>query len=93
MTPNRIVIVGGGVAAVRCAFELRRRGYDRGLQLLSAESTVPYDRTLVSKALIGGQPVLQEQLFLQPPGAYRDADIDLQLGARVSSLDAAASPP
>jgi NADPH-dependent 2,4-dienoyl-CoA reductase/sulfur reductase-like enzyme len=84
---NRIVIVGGGVAAVRCAFELRRQGYDGHLHLLSAESTPPYDRTLASKALISGQPVLPEQLFLQKPGAYRDADVDLHLQARVSSLD------
>ena len=90
MTPNRIVIVGGGVAAVQCAFELRRQGYDGHLQLLSAESSPPYDRTLASKGLISGQPVLPEQLFLKAPDAYRDADIELRLAARVSSLDAAA---
>ena len=91
MTPSRVVIVGGGTAAVRCAFELRRQGYDGHLRLLSAESTPPYDRTLVSKALISGRPVLPELLFLQAAHAYRDADVDLQLEARVSSLDATAN--
>ena len=90
MTANRIVVVGGGVAAVRCAFELRRQGYAGRLTVLSAESTAPYDRTLASKALISGQPVVPEQLFLQPPEAYGDADVDLQLEARVISLDVAA---
>jgi NADPH-dependent 2,4-dienoyl-CoA reductase/sulfur reductase-like enzyme len=55
--PDHAVIVGGGVAAMRCALELRERGFDGQVSMLSAESTPPYDRTLVSKALISGDPV------------------------------------
>jgi NADPH-dependent 2,4-dienoyl-CoA reductase/sulfur reductase-like enzyme len=87
--PGQVVIVGGGVAAMRCAFELRERGFDGQLSMLSAESTPPYDRTLVSKALISGDPVDAERLLLQSLDAYNDAGIELRLGVRATALEAA----
>jgi 3-phenylpropionate/trans-cinnamate dioxygenase ferredoxin reductase component len=84
---NRVVIVGGGVAAMRCAVELRALGYDGRLLMLSAEDTPPYDRTLVSKALISGEEVGDERLLLQPLAAYADSDIELRLGVRAAALD------
>lgn len=87
--PDQVVIVGGGVAAMRCAHELRERGFDGHLCMLSAESTPPYDRTLVSKALISGDPVDAERLLLQSLEAYNDAAIELRLGVRATALEAA----
>jgi NADPH-dependent 2,4-dienoyl-CoA reductase/sulfur reductase-like enzyme len=87
--PDQVVIVGGGVAAMRCAFELRERGFDGHLSMLSAESAPPYDRTLVSKALISGDPVDGERLRLQSLEAYDDAGIELRLGVRATTLEAA----
>ncbi len=84
---NRVLIIGGGVAAMRCALELRRHGYDGGVRMVSAEATPPYDRTLVSKELLSGDPVNDQRLLLQPPGVYEDAAIELQLGARATALD------
>jgi 3-phenylpropionate/trans-cinnamate dioxygenase ferredoxin reductase component len=86
---DHVVIVGGGVAAMRCAFELRERGFDGRLSMLCAEGTPPYDRTLVSKALIAGDPVGDERLLLQSREAYDDAAIELRLGVRVTALEAA----
>jgi len=79
--PDQVVIVGGVVAAMRCAFELRERGFDGHLSMLCAESTPPYDRTLVSKALISGEPVDPERLLMQSLEAYNDAGIELRLGS------------
>jgi NAD(P)H-nitrite reductase large subunit len=87
--PDQVVIVGGGVAAMRCAFELRERGFDGHLSMLCAESTPPYDRTLVSKALISGAPVDAERLLLQSLEAYNDAGIELRLGVGATALEAA----
>jgi 3-phenylpropionate/trans-cinnamate dioxygenase ferredoxin reductase subunit len=87
--PDQVVIVGGGVAAMRCAFELRERGFDGRLTMLSAETTPPYDRTLVSKALLSGDPVGAERLLLQSLEAYDDAGIELRLGVRATALEAA----
>jgi NADPH-dependent 2,4-dienoyl-CoA reductase/sulfur reductase-like enzyme len=87
--PDQVVIVGGGVAAMRCAFELRERGFDGHVCMLSAESTPPYDRTLVSKALISGDPVNAERLLLQSLKASNNAAIELRFGARATALEAA----
>jgi 3-phenylpropionate/trans-cinnamate dioxygenase ferredoxin reductase component len=86
---DHVVMVGGGVAAMRCAFELREQGFDGRLSVLCAETTPPYDRTLVSKALIAGDPVADERLLLRSRDAYDDADIELRLGVRATGLKAA----
>jgi 3-phenylpropionate/trans-cinnamate dioxygenase ferredoxin reductase component len=86
---GHVVIVGGGVAAMRCAFELREQGFDGRLSMLCAETTPPYDRTLVSKALIAGDTVDDERLLLQSRDAYNDAAIELRLGVRATGLEAA----
>jgi 3-phenylpropionate/trans-cinnamate dioxygenase ferredoxin reductase component len=88
---DHVVIVGGGVAAMRCALELRERGFDGRLSMLCAETTPPYDRTLVSKALIAGDPVDDERLLLQSRDAYDDAAVELRLGVRATRLEAADS--
>jgi NADPH-dependent 2,4-dienoyl-CoA reductase/sulfur reductase-like enzyme len=62
--PNRVLIIGGGVAAMRCALELRGQDYDGGLRMVSAEASPPYDRTLVSKELLSGHPVDDRRLRL-----------------------------
>lgn len=84
---GHVVIVGGGVAAMRCAFELREQGHSGRISMVSAESTPPYDRTLVSKDLLSGDPVDSDLLLLQPAEAYADAAIDLRLGARATGLE------
>jgi NADPH-dependent 2,4-dienoyl-CoA reductase/sulfur reductase-like enzyme len=62
--PNLVLIIGGGVAAMRCTLEPRRQGYDGGLRMVSAEAIPPYDRTLVSKELLSGHPVDDQRLRL-----------------------------
>jgi NADPH-dependent 2,4-dienoyl-CoA reductase/sulfur reductase-like enzyme len=84
---ERVLIVGGGVAAMRCALELRTQGYGGRICMVAAEATPPYDRTLVSKALLSGDRVDDARLLLQPSEAYEDAAIDLRLGVRATGLD------
>mmetsp|Transcript_6974 Transcript_6974/g.5227 ORF Transcript_6974/g.5227 Transcript_6974/m.5227 type:complete len:97 (+) Transcript_6974:273-563(+) len=48
---KHFVIVGGGPAAVSCAETLRQSGFTGQVTLISNESIVPYDRTLLTKAL------------------------------------------
>ena len=84
---ERVLIIGGGVAAVRCALELRTQGYDGHICMVSAERTLPYDRTLVSKDLLSGDRVDEARLLLQPAEVYADAEIDLRLGVEATGLD------
>jgi NADPH-dependent 2,4-dienoyl-CoA reductase/sulfur reductase-like enzyme len=83
--PQNVVIVGGGVAAHRCAFDLRTGGYRGKLTILSKETHPPYDRTLVSKdMLLAGAP---EPIGLSDADRYRRAGVDLRLGVEARSLD------
>ena len=48
-------MVGGGLAGVRAAAELRARGYAGALTLLAAEQIDPYDRPPLTKAVLLGE--------------------------------------
>lgn len=85
---GRIVIVGGGVAATGCAFELRACGYDGDVVLLAAELHAPYDRTLLSKDLLLGAVEL-EDIVLRGAAEYAEHGIELRLGAPALGLDCA----
>jgi 3-phenylpropionate/trans-cinnamate dioxygenase ferredoxin reductase subunit len=87
---DRIVIVGGGVAAQRCAFALRRLGFEGAVELVSAELEAPYDRTLLSKDLLAGDE-LAPCVPLSPESAYADEGISMRLGVRAVRLDAGGS--
>lgn len=45
------VIVGGGPAGINCAITLRQSNYKGRIVIVSAEDIIPYDRTLLTKAL------------------------------------------
>jgi 3-phenylpropionate/trans-cinnamate dioxygenase ferredoxin reductase subunit len=81
-----VAIVGGGVAAQRCAFGLRDRGYEGPVTLVAREPELPYDRTLLSKGVLAADaPELRP---LRPRDAYDELDVRLLEGEAVG-LDAA----
>jgi NADPH-dependent 2,4-dienoyl-CoA reductase/sulfur reductase-like enzyme len=81
-----IVIVGGGLAAQRCAEGLRRRGYEGSLRILCAEPEPPYDRPPLSKELLAGE-VGEDRLAHRPAWWYEEKQVELLLGARAEGLD------
>ena len=83
-----VVIVGGGLAAQRCAEALRRRGYDGSVRLVCAEPEPPYDRPPLSKELLSGA-IDEQALSYRPAWWYREREVELLLGARAVGLDAA----
>jgi len=86
--PESILIVGGGAAGLAAADAARRAGYDRPVTILSAEADPPIDRPNLSKDfLAGGMP--DDWMPLRPPAYYDERGIELVLGARVVSIDAA----
>jgi 3-phenylpropionate/trans-cinnamate dioxygenase ferredoxin reductase component len=87
-TIERIVVVGGGVAAQRCAWRLRSLGFAGALTMVAGEAVPPYDRTMVSKDLLSGKASVGD-VMLRPVEAFADAGIELRLGARAASLDPA----
>ncbi len=54
-SPERIVVVGAGLAGLRTVEELRARDYAGEVTLVGAEARPPYDRPPLSKRLMAGE--------------------------------------
>ena len=80
-----IAIVGASLAGVSAASELRRRGFDGRVTLISDEGHLPYDRPPLSKGLLKGDREASD-ILLREESFFADNDIDLVLGSRVASL-------
>jgi 3-phenylpropionate/trans-cinnamate dioxygenase ferredoxin reductase component len=79
--PERIVVVGGGLAGLRTVEELRSRGYPGEVTLVGAETRPPYDRPPLSKRLMAGEladTTLREDLAT--------LGMQLRLGERATGL-------
>lgn len=89
-TPNRIAIVGGGVAGFSAAQELRARGHAGPIILVSAEG-LPYDRPPLSKGyLLGTEDAAR--ILLAPEAWYAEHGVEV-VAARATALDLSADRP
>jgi NADPH-dependent 2,4-dienoyl-CoA reductase/sulfur reductase-like enzyme/nitrite reductase/ring-hydroxylating ferredoxin subunit len=86
--PRCFVIVGVGAAGAVAAQTLRERGFGGRLVMLDAQNRVPYDRTVLSKYALSGEPGA-EKSPLQTQDYYRRHRIERRT-AQVVALDAAA---
>jgi 3-phenylpropionate/trans-cinnamate dioxygenase ferredoxin reductase subunit len=82
--PQRVLIVGAGLAGSRCAETLRAEGFDGEVVLAGAENYAPYERPALSKELLAGR---RDQIALRPHRFWREKDIELRLGARIRRID------
>lgn len=81
---ERVVVVGGGMAAVRLAEHLA--GDDRfAVTVLADEPHAPYNRILLSAVLEGTHS--PSALTLRSEAWFADHGIELRLGARVLEID------
>jgi len=80
-----VLLIGGGVASVRCARELRRHGFDGRILLVGDERMPPYNRPPLSKELLRDD--LPDVLVLaEPERWYERRDVRLLTGRRVLAL-------
>ena len=80
-----MVVVGGGMAAVRLAESLV--GADVSLTVLADEQHAPYNRIQLSAVLEGTHSA--DALTLRSPDWFEERGIDLRLGTRVLEIDRA----
>jgi len=81
-----LVIVGGSVAGLRTAEALRRNSYAGPITLLEADGDLPYDRTALSKKLLGADGAAAA-LHLRSREDLDRVGIEVRLRSRVDSLD------
>jgi NADPH-dependent 2,4-dienoyl-CoA reductase/sulfur reductase-like enzyme/nitrite reductase/ring-hydroxylating ferredoxin subunit len=86
VTPESVVILGGGAAGFAAAEMLRRDGYDGPITMLSADDAAPVDRPNLSKDYLAGT-AKEDWIPMRPPEFYTDQKIDLRLGVRATSID------
>jgi 3-phenylpropionate/trans-cinnamate dioxygenase ferredoxin reductase component len=87
---QRIVIVGGGLAAAKAVETVRDAGFDGALTLITEEPERPYERPPLSKGvLIGEQPVAE--VYVHEPDFYRDHDIDVVVDDAAVEVDRGAA--
>src|SRR5262249_55957734 len=84
--PDRIVIVGAGIAGATAALTLRSEGHRGDIVLIGAEREEPYRRPALSKALLAGLSV-PEPVRLRPPGVWARQGIALRTGVAATAID------
>ncbi|WP_293786696.1 NAD(P)/FAD-dependent oxidoreductase [uncultured Aeromicrobium sp.] len=81
---ERIVVVGGSLAAVHAIEALRDEAFDGEVVLVGAERHLPYDRPPLSKEALRGEPMPSP---LRDPEWYAEAGVRLELGTPARALD------
>jgi len=84
-----VLLIGGGVASVRCARTLRRRGFAGSVLLVGDEPSIPYNRPPLSKELLRGEAPV-ELTWAEQPEWYTRQRVELSLGVKVLELDVGA---
>jgi 3-phenylpropionate/trans-cinnamate dioxygenase ferredoxin reductase component len=82
---ERIVIVGGGQAAMQAVDTLRRKGFTGTLTLIGDEPWPPYQRPPLSKKYLAGA-LERERLLLRPLQFFAEHGVEAHLGHRVTDL-------
>ena len=83
-----VLLVGGGVASVRCARTLRRNGFAGSILLVGDEPVPPYNRPPLSKELLRDD-LPDELVSAEGPAWYARRSVELATGAAVTALDPA----
>lgn len=85
----RVVVIGGGVAAVSAAEAVRNAAPGATITVLSREDVLPYYRLNLTRYLAG--EVDANRLPLRPEPWYAEQRIDLRRGVEADRIDAASA--
>jgi 3-phenylpropionate/trans-cinnamate dioxygenase ferredoxin reductase component len=81
-----ILLIGGGVASVRCARALRKEGFEGRILLVGEEPDPPYNRPPLSKELLRDD-LPDDLVHAEPQRWYERRSVELVTGRRVTALD------
>ena len=82
------VIIGGGLAGAKAVESLREKGFGGRIIVCAEEDRLPYERPPLSKEFLAGKKSLMD-FTVHDSAWYRENGVDLRLGTRALSVDAA----
>ena len=89
MKTSKYLILGGGMVAGYAAKQLVEAGLKpRELTIVSADSSIPYERPPLSKGFLAGKDT-EASIFINTDDFYQAHDIEVRLNCVVSSVDSA----
>ena len=87
MKTSKYLILGGGMVAGYAAKQLVESGLKPGeLHILSADSSIPYERPPLSKGFLAGKDP-EASIFISAEDFYRKHEIEVQLNCVVDGVD------
>jgi 3-phenylpropionate/trans-cinnamate dioxygenase ferredoxin reductase subunit len=84
-----ILIVGGGHGGAQAAIALRQAKFEGSIAIVNAEPEYPYERPPLSKDYFAGDKAF-ERIMIRPAAFWEERSVDMLLGQRVETVDAAA---
>lgn len=84
-----VLIVGGGHGGAQAAIALRQAKFEGSIGVLNAENEYPYERPPLSKDYFAGDKAFG-RIMICPAAFWAERNIDMLLGKRVETVDAAA---
>jgi 3-phenylpropionate/trans-cinnamate dioxygenase ferredoxin reductase subunit len=89
MKKSKYVILGGGMVAGYAAKQLTETGLKPGeLTILSADSSIPYERPPLSKSFLAGKDT-EASVFISAEDFYRKNEIEIKLNSEADRVDPA----
>jgi NADPH-dependent 2,4-dienoyl-CoA reductase/sulfur reductase-like enzyme len=89
MNTSKYLVLGGGMVAGYAAKQLVESGLKpRELTIVSADSSIPYERPPLSKGFLAGKDT-EASIFINADDFYRAHDIEVRLNCVVSSVNPA----
>jgi NADPH-dependent 2,4-dienoyl-CoA reductase/sulfur reductase-like enzyme len=86
---SKNLILGGGMVAGYAAKQLVESGLKPGeLTILSADSSIPYERPPLSKGFLAGKDT-EASILINAEDFYREHEIEIRLGCAVDGVDPA----
>lgn len=85
-TEKTCVIVGASHAGSQLATAVRKEGWEGRILMIGDESSAPYHRPPLSKALLNGEKTA-DQLEIFKSSVYEKANVEMKLGTQVESID------
>src|SRR5438067_1546449 len=89
-TSTKYLLVGGGLASVWAAQNIRERDKDGRIVIATEENRPPYDKPPLSKNYLANQEIAEDDAYSKFDNFYPDNNIELLFNHKVTKIDRAA---